>query len=181
MLRNTCTRYGLMARFFHWFAALTVLGGLLLAELFELFPRGSAPRTAMVMWHINAGVLTGLLVLPRLLWRLNNAPPDITPPPGELVRRLAHAMHMALYLLMMVMPLLGVLMLQAGGRQVALFGWTLPLPALLSADPGLRRVLRGMHGLIGHLMLLLVLLHIAAALWHHFKVRDDTLRRMLGR
>ena len=178
MLRNTRHSYGVLARAFHWLSALAVLGALVCIEINDFFPRGSAERLLLLLWHIDAGLLTALLLVPRLLWRLGNRPPDITPPPSALFQLLARAGHWALYGLMLALPLFGVLALQAAGKPVALFGH--PLPALLPAWPGLGHVLKEVHELLGNLLLAVLAVHVAASVWHHRILRDDTLTRLIG-
>jgi len=85
-------------------------------------------------------------------------------------------MHVALYGLLLVLPLLGWLTLSAKGRPVPFFG--LELPALLAPDKALGKSLEDVHEFIGQLGYWLIGLHAAAALVHHYLVHDDTLRRM---
>lgn len=178
MWRNSENRYGLMARLLHWLSAACVLAAVFFVEISDFFERGSAGRGEIIALHASFGILVGLLLLPRLAWRLGNPLPRITPPPSAANARLASLGHLALYGLMLALPLLGVLMLQAGGKPVALFGW--PLPLLIGADEGLRHTLKDLHELAGNLLIITVGGHIAAAIWHHRFVGDDTLKRLTG-
>ncbi|SCK13212.1 cytochrome b [Vogesella sp. LIG4] len=178
MLRNSQHSYGLAARVFHWLSAIAVLTALFCVEINGFWPRGSAERMQLLLWHIDAGLLTALLLVPRLLWRLGNRPPVITPLPSPLVQRLAHAGHWTLYALMLLLPLFGVLTQQAGGKPVALFG--IAMPAFIAPAPGLRHLWREIHGLLGNLLLIVLAIHVAAAVWHHRFLRDDTLTRLIG-
>ncbi|WP_174873025.1 cytochrome b [Vogesella oryzae] len=178
MLRNSQHSYGVLARAFHWLSAIAVLGALFCIEINDFFPRGSAERLQLLLWHIDAGLLTALLLVPRLLWRLGNRPPQITPAPQPLFQLLAHAGHWALYGLMLALPLFGVLAQQAAGKPVALFG--VAVPALLAPMPEYRHLLREIHELLGNLMIAALALHVAAAVWHHRFLRDNTLTRLIG-
>lgn len=178
MIRNSSDRYGLAARGFHWLSALAVLLALFCIEITDFFPRGSAQRMQLIIWHINGGLLVGLLLVPRLLWRLGNPPPAITPPLSSMMRRMAHGGHGLLYLLMLLLPLLGMLAQQSDGKPVALFGWRLPV--FIAALPDWHHLLRELHGLAGNLLLIMLVLHVLAALWHHRVLHDNTLTRLLG-
>lgn len=86
-------------------------------------------------------------------------------------------MHLALYVFMLAMPLLGWLLLSAEGEPVPFFG--LELPALVGPDPALADSVEELHETIGTVGYYLVGLHAAAALFHHYFQRDNTLLRML--
>ena len=86
-------------------------------------------------------------------------------------------MHLALYAFMIGMPLLGWLAVSAKGDPVAFYG--LQLPLLIGQDKGLSRSLKEVHEAIGTAGYFLIGLHAAAALLHHYVLRDNTLVRML--
>ncbi|MBS0392369.1 MAG: cytochrome b [Proteobacteria bacterium] len=160
----------------HWLTLLLLIAVYALIELHDLFPKGSAARDLMKTWHFMLGLTVFALVLVRLPLRLVLHAPPITPAPPAWMQRLAGAMHMALYALLLVLPLLGWLTLSAKGRAIPFFG--LQLPPLMGADKALGRSLEDVHGFIGDMGFLLIGLHAGAALYHHYLVRDDTLRRM---
>jgi cytochrome b561 len=87
--------------------------------------------------------------------------------------------HLALYLFLLIQPILGIITLQVGAKPVTLFGITL-LPAFVAApNRVLSHQLEHIHGTLGTVFYYVIGLHIAAALWHHFVRRDNTLQRML--
>jgi cytochrome b561 len=89
----------------------------------------------------------------------------------------AHVGHWTLYVLMVAIPLSGWLMSSAKGFQTVWFG-VLPIPDLLARDRELGDLLQQLHQLLNLLLVLTLVGHVLAALWHHFVVKDDTLRRM---
>jgi cytochrome b561 len=93
------------------------------------------------------------------------------------VQRLAHAGHIALYALMLVIPISGWLMSSAKGVQTVWFG-VVPLPDLIGKDKALGHLLEEVHESLSWIMVTLIVGHALAALKHHFIDRDDTLRRM---
>ena len=105
--------------------------------------------------------------------------PAIVPPLQRMQRAAAGLVHLALYALMLAMPVLGWLLLSAEGDLPSLLGW--PLPALIGADEGRAEWLERTHEWIGIAGYWLVGLHAAAALLHHYVMRDNTLLRIMPR
>ena len=161
----------------HW-----VLAGLIVAAFaLGLYMIGlplSPDKLRYYSYHKWIGVAVLLLAALRLAARLARAYPAL---PGSLAaweRRLAFAMHCLLYGLGVAVPLSGWLMSSAQGFQTVWFG-VLPLPDLVGRDKLLAAWQKDLHTGLSYLMLLLVAGHLLAALWHHFGVRDQVLRRML--
>lgn len=175
-LRNTPSSFGSVARAFHWGMALLVVVAIVLIELADLAPKGSTLRRGMREWHAQAGLLVLALVWFRLAWKLVNTEPAIVPPPFAWQRRTAHAVAWAFYALMVALPVLGIVMMQADGRPVALLG--LQLPAVVGGDKALAHRLEDVHEWLGNAMLALIGLHVAATAWHGVVLRDNTLARM---
>lgn len=172
------SRYTRPARWLHWSMFALVALAYLCINLFELFPKGSAARTNVLATHFLAGLAVLLLVLPRLWVRAQHPPPPIVPPVDRWIGILGKLTHAALYLFLLVQPILGVITLQVGGKPVRLFGTTL-LPSFADQpDRALSHQLEHLHGTIGTVFYYVIGLHILAALWHHFGRRDNTLRRM---
>ena len=161
----------------HWLTLLLLIAVYALIELRDIYPKGSAGHELMKTWHFMLGMAVLAVVLVRLPLRLMLQAPPITPAPPAWQEQLAHAMHWALYGFLIVMPLLGWLTLSAKGQPIPFFG--LELPALIGPDRATAKNLEGIHELIGNLGFFLIGLHAAAALWHHYFMRDDTLERML--
>jgi cytochrome b561 len=175
--RNTRTRYGRVSVALHWLMFLLI--GIVYAcmELRSYFPKGSAMREGMKAWHFTLGLCVLLLVLVRLAVRLAEREPAIQPAPPRWQMVGARVMHVALYGLMLAMPLTGWLTLSAAGDPIRIL--SLALPPLIGANDALADLLEGLHEAGGTLGYLLVGLHAAAALFHHYVRRDNTLRRML--
>jgi cytochrome b561 len=104
-------------------------------------------------------------------------PPPITPAPPAWEMLAARAMHLALYALMLLLPVTGYLMVNAKGRVVELAGFA--LPAVIAASEGLAETLEEIHEILGTAGYVLIGLHVLASVWHHWVQKDDTLRRML--
>lgn len=161
----------------HWLTLALLAAVYLLIELHDGLPKGSGARALAKTWHETLGVAVFAVVLLRLPLRLVLGVPAALPGTPAWQARLAHAMHWALYALLIAAPILGYLSLNAKGTPVPFFG--LDLPALLAPDRALARSLEEVHETLGTLGYWLIGLHAGAALAHHYLMRDDTLRRML--
>lgn len=170
------TRYTLPAVALHWLLALLILGtfsvGLYMADL----PR-SPERSQLFDWHKSFGLLILALSMLRLAWRATHQPPpDLSAPSWQIT--LAHRTHQLMYLLFFAVPLLGWAHSSAAGASIVWFG-LVHMPALLGPDKALAEITESLHALAADGLLVLVGLHVAAALKHHWIDRDGLLRRML--
>jgi len=177
--KNTPTRYGTVSIALHWFMLLLISAVCLLMELKSIAPQGSAQRAAMAQWHYTLGLSVSALVWLRLAARLAGSAPQVRPAMTRGQARLAGAVHLALYGLMVALPLLGWLTLSAKAQEIPFFGMLLP-PLVVESQFG-AKWFKEFHEIGATLVNLLVGLHAAAALYHHIRVRDNTLRLMLPR
>jgi cytochrome b561 len=160
----------------HWLMVLVFVGIYVAVNLIDVFPKGSDARQWAKNAHFSLGLLVFGLVWIRIVFRLLGGTPEIVPAPAAWQEKLAKLGHLALYALMLAMPLLGWAALSAFDKPIAFFG--LNLPALLSADKELGRTLMDVHELGGNLGYALIGGHTLAALYHHYFMKDNTLRRM---
>jgi cytochrome b561 len=170
-------RYGKLTIALHWFMFALLAAVYACIELRELFPRGSDPRNLLKTWHFMLGLSVFALVWVRLAARLAGGTPPITPPPPALLALAGKVVHVALYALMIAMPIGGWLILSAEGEPVPF--WGLTLPPLVGPNEELAELIEEIHETAGTVGYWLIGLHAAAALFHHYVLRDDTLRRML--
>ncbi|MGZ4981019.1 MAG: cytochrome b [Methylobacter sp.] len=175
--RNSTDRYGALSIGLHWLMLLLIIAVYACIELRGLFPKGSDPREAMKAWHYMLGLSALVLVSLRLAMHIIGPTPDIEPDPPKWQKTFARIMHLALYVFMIGMPMAGWLMLSAAGKPIPFFG--LHLPALINESEPLAKLIKGIHKTGGTVGYFLIGLHAAAALFHHYIVRDNTLRRML--
>ena len=170
------TRYDLMAQALHWATALAIVGALVLIEVLDGMPRGET-RSLLMGVHKSLGVTALALVLVRVVWRRLSAPP--APPPMSAWMEFASRWaHVALYALMVAVPVAGMVMSWSGGRPIGVFG-LFTLPDLLPPNPALKSGAEEVHEVLGNAMLILVGLHAAAALVHQYVLKDGVLARML--
>ncbi|MCB2093384.1 MAG: cytochrome b [Rhodobacteraceae bacterium] len=177
-LKNTAARYGSVPIAMHWLMVALLIAVYAAINLHDIAPKGSDLRADLKLWHFMLGLGVLVLLLARVGLRLiSGAAPAITPPPPRWQALSAQALHVALYVFMATMPLLGWLAVSAKGAPVVFLG--LHLPPLIAPDKALYDWLKELHEVIGTAGYYLIGLHTAAALIHHYMMRDDTLQRML--
>ncbi|MGZ8227853.1 MAG: cytochrome b [Methylococcaceae bacterium] len=175
--RNSTERYGSLSIGLHWLMLILLAVVYACIELREFFPKGSDIREGLKTWHYMLGLSVFVLVWLRLAPSLGGAFPRIEPDPPMWQKRSARLMYIALYVLMIGMPLAGWLMLSAEGKPIPFFG--LELPALIGESKEVAELIKEVHQTAGKTGYFLIGFHAAAALFHHFVLRDNTLRRML--
>jgi len=171
----TDPRYDTVTRMLHWLIALLVVAVYGIGLFREVMPKGDA-RTAMLALHMSLGLCLLALMVPRLLNRIVTPalPPVPMPPLMAISARLGHA---ALYILLLVLPVVGLLAAWFKGRTVGLFAFTLPSPFVANRE--LAHTLEEAHEILAHGLMALAGLHAVAALYHHKVLKDGLLARML--
>jgi cytochrome b561 len=185
-LRNTTSGFGAVAIAFHWTMALLIAGLFVLGKVMTALDPMEPDTFALYQWHKSFGFVVLVLVLGRLAWRAVNPSPSL-PEGMPWYERLASGLgHAGLYAAMLILPLSGWLMVSASpwGIPTVLFETVpvphLPVPSVLGDKASAEETLKGVHEIVGNLLALLVLLHVAAALKHHFINRDTVLSRMVS-
>jgi cytochrome b561 len=177
-LRSTDAGWGVGVRVFHWLIAVLVIAqgviGLMMVEM------GLTPAKVRVFaLHKSIGITILALVLLRVAWRLTERKPADPPAMPRWQRRTARVMHVALYLLILALPLSGWWFNSAANAPLVWFG-LVDVPSLTRGyDPVWKPRALFLHEALFWLLVLLLVVHIGAALWHHFKQRDDVLKRIL--
>jgi superoxide oxidase len=174
---SPASRYATASIALHWLMFILIAAVYATIELRELFPRGSDPRNLLKSWHFMLGLSVLALVVLRVLARLTQPTPPIVPAPAAWQRKLAALGHLALYGLMFAMPLAGWIILSAEGKDIPFFG--LSLPPLVGVNEGLAHDVEELHETVGSAGYWLIGFHAAAALFHHYLLKDNTLQRML--
>jgi len=175
--RNSADSWGATARGFHWLIALLILAQFVIGSIAEEMKLTPA-KLELFVWHKSIGVTVLVLAVLRLLWRLGNPPP--APPAGMAgwERRLAAAAHWVLYALIFAVPLSGWWVSDASRVPFKAF-FLVPMPDFIATDRALQDAAAEVHEALTMTLLVVVLVHIAAALRHHFLLHDDVLSRML--
>ena len=173
-------QYGAIAKLFHW-----VTLGLMLVALplgFVIQHVKDASKMGFYALHESAGLTILFVALARLAWRRLSPPPSLPNDMPKLMRTTSTAVHHGLYALLILQPLLGFLATNAWGFPMqgatAYLGF-IEMPKFMEAWEGLAKILSLLHSIGGWLLVVLIALHVAGALFHHAIRRDGTLMRMI--
>lgn len=175
-LGQSALRYSRGAMWFHWIIAALVIVNLVLGLYHDDF--GKAATAWIMFFHKATGILVLGLSVARLLWRLGHRPPpfDAVLRPWEAL--LARLTHWLFYVLMIAIPLTGWALSSSNGRATNFFGLfeigLLPVPR----TDGAHDLFEDAHELLGKLMIVLILLHVAGALKHHLQGHRHLIGRM---
>jgi cytochrome b561 len=177
ILVNTRLRYGTAAQAFHWSTVVLV------AAAYLVSPGGSEQRVYSVAsdftrhMHETTGMLVFAIVLARIVWRLLDAAPE-APPMERWMRYGAKLAHIALYALLIAIPSTAILGAWLEGHPLTLLGLGNVGP-LLTQSHDVGQAVSYVHTILGNVILWVAGLHAAAALFHHFVLRDNVLTSML--
>ena len=178
-LKNTRDQWGSISKLLHWLVVLLILAmawiGLTMGDL----PNGP-DKIATYALHKSIGITILVLVLLRLGWRLHAGAPAPVPGTPNWQDRIASLTHWALYALPLAMPISGWVLNSSSGFPLQWFG-LVNLPAIVGRDQELHELAENMHETLFWILITLVVLHAAAAFYHHLFQRDATLARMLPR
>ena len=181
---NTTTRYGSVTRGFHWLTALLVLTLIPVALIAHELPYDTSEQLARKAWlyslHKTLGITVFAVALLRILWALSQPKPASLHPERKVENFLAETAHWLLYGSLVLAPLSGWIH-HAATSGFAPIWWPLgqSLP-LVPKSESVAALFGGLHWVLGKVMIVSLLLHIAGALKHHFIDKDATLRRMLN-
>ena len=176
-MRNTAEQFGLVARTLHWLTLVLLIGAFTLAISMVNMPF-SPRKLEFYSWHKWVGVTIFLVVLLRLAWRFVNPVPPQSESMPRWQRRLAGLSHATLYAILIVMPVTGWIMSSALNLPVVYLG-VIHIPSPFGVDRALGEAMKIVHLSLAVALLVLIAIHVLAALYHHLVLRDDVLRRML--
>ena len=175
--KNSDSRYSTMSIALHWLMVVLLAVVYACIEFRGIFPKGSGGRALIVEMHFMLGLTVFVLVWLRLFARSLGVAPKIVPAPPQWQALLATLMHIALYALMIGMPIAGWLIVSAQGHSVMFYG--IELPPLIGENKDLSKQIKEWHELGGAIGYWLIGLHALAGLYHHYFMRDNTVLRML--
>lgn len=173
MLHDSPERYGVVTRLLHWSMAVLVL--LQFVKFFERLDGEGGPLVAAFTgWHTSIGTLLLVLVVVRIAWAFMQRRRRPVNDPALAV--FVTAGHVALYVALLALPVLGLLFMLGGGYGHEAFGIGLFPPG---DEVRWARVWGSLHSPLAWLLAIAVVVHVLAALYHHLVRKDGVLRRML--
>jgi cytochrome b561 len=168
-------QYGGTEKVFHWLMVALLLVQYSIGWLMPDIHQGMKPGTAMT-FHISVGITILILIVVRFAWRLTHpVAPESSLPPWQ--RLASEAVHWLLYALVLVTTVTGWLFASFRGWSISYF-FLAPMP-MLAGDVAAGRAIDGLHQAMELALLVVIGIHIAAALIHIFVYRDRIMQRML--
>lgn len=175
MKKNTYQSYGSVSKFFHWLIFLLVTGMIIYGYCMSYFPKSDQPLVYNI--HKLCGLLVLALMILRMIWALMNPKPKLPSKTPLWEIALERLMHFSLYLVLLAMPIAGWLLSSAAGKPPKLLGVSLGLP--IAKSESLASIADKVHVTLAVVIIVMVALHVLAALKHHFVDKDNILKRML--
>jgi cytochrome b561 len=172
-------RFSRVQRWLHWTMAALIFVAIALGAISACLPAGHQPRQGLLEVHKSLGFTILALLIVRVMWRLAVGEPRYRTPLGQLTHLASRAGHIALYGLMLFMPVSGYLYSAAGGYSLPWFG-LLQWPRLLPHNDGIAAWGKLLHDRGGWTIAAVVTAHLAAVAWHRWIRRDEVLSRMTG-
>ncbi len=170
--------YTLTARVLHWITAALVITMIPIGVVMANFDLGSRGDVLYDI-HRSIGAILLPIMLIRLVYRWMNPPPPLPDDIPAAQQLAAHVTHWTLYFLLIVQSLIGWIATSAYRAPIKVF-WLFELPPIWPVDQGFSERAFALHRWIGIALALLICLHIAGALYHHFIRKDRVLMRMVG-
>src|SRR5271155_419546 len=164
-------------RTIHWLMAALIFVTLPRGVWASLLPSGGRVRIEILFFHKSIGVTVFGLIALRIVWRLIVGAPAYAEPLGKVIRVASRAGHLALYALMIAMPVSGYLASTAGGRAVPWFG-LFELPRLVAKDRSLAVAASWAHLVFASMLAFVLAAHLGAVIWHAAIRHDSVLTRM---
>ncbi|WP_109479407.1 cytochrome b [Paraburkholderia sp. C35] len=167
--------YDAVARTLHWLTVLLVAMQFVIGWTMPDVHKDTQPVN-LIAWHLGVGATLVAVMAIRVIWRLTHGPtPDELPPLLSVASRITHVL---LYAALGLVPLLGWINASSRGWTVRLAG-VVSYPALSESGSAFGHAMGDVHGILAWVLLALICLHVVAALFHRFVLKDHVLQRML--
>jgi len=178
MIRNTTSSWGLVQQTLHWLIVALVVAQLIVGSTLGATPADASLWRTLFPLHATIGMSIFVVMLVRLLWRVSNPVPELPDTLKPWQKTLAHGNHWLLYIILIGLPIGGYVLVSTHGQPIPFFGWSLPPMPFVPQSETLQATIKAMHGLGAMIVVVLVVLHVAAALRHGYLLKDGVLQRM---
>ena len=169
-------QYPTSMKWFHWMMGIAIIGLLAVGLYMEGLPKEDPSKWPLYDLHKAVGVCVLVLLVLRVANRLRSNVPALPDSIKKMEQQAAHLGHLALYGLMLAMPVSGVVMSQSGGYPINVFGWV--MPQFLEKDEAMLALAREAHELIGYALIAVVSIHVLAVIKHRVIEKTNLLERM---
>jgi cytochrome b561 len=167
-------RYDGLARFIHWSVVVLVTIQFVIGWTMPHVHQNTKP-VGLIAWHLGVGATLVAAMALRIVWRLTHRPPREALSP--LLTAVSRITHWLIYAALVIVPVLGWANASSRGWTVKLLG-LVPYPTLTPAGSAFGHAMGDVHGVVAWVLFALIGMHIAAALFHRFVLRDNVLQRM---
>lgn len=181
---TTPSRYSSVAIGLHWLIALMLIGLVIVGFVMGELERSNPLKFQLYQLHKSFGMTVLALSLLRLVWRLTHRAPPLPPESKKWEKAVAHLVHFGFYGLMIGLPLVGWLGVSTSPLKIPtmIFGlFTLPALPFFQGIAGISHDLFELHETLAYFLIGLFVLHVGAALKHHFMLKNDIVLRMTPR
>lgn len=183
MLGNSENRYGLLSRAIHGIMLILIFGMLGVGIYMTDLDKNDELRKQLFAFHTSTGILVLVLAMVRIIWLRVSPAPRLPAMLDNWEKMLTTVVKSLMYLLMLLIPIAGILIVNTKGNPVNFYG-LLELPMLAAENEGLHELMEEVHEVLAFGLLFLVLLHVAGALKHRFYDMGneiDVMKRMFGK
>lgn len=177
-IANSNNSYGIVSILLHWIMAVLIMGLFALGKYMVNLDYYNPWYHLGPWWHKSVGVAVFALLILRLAWRLGNATPEVLHTHKSWEIKASKAVQILFYVLILAPCISGYLISTSKGAGIEVFG-LLELPPVIEYGDIQADLSGEIHEISTHALLVLFVLHVAAALKHHFMDKDATLIRML--
>ena len=174
-LKNTEREYGLISKLFHWIVFINFIALFSTVPQMDELPDGPE-KVELIRLHISLGLSLLVLMSGRLIWRWLNVRPDDVENSAKWQNITAHWLHIGIYVFFFTQMISGILQVLGKGFDLAFYGMVIFSPA--AENELVYSIGHTLHAIFSTLILASLLIHILAALYHHFVRKDNVLRRM---
>ena len=174
--RNTEERYGYAAMFLHWLLAVLLIG-MTVVGLYMTSLQDGENKYALYALHKSIGIIVFVLVVVRIFWRSTSVVPPLPINLKRIEKELVQLTHRSLYVVMFVLPVSGYINISAGDFKLDFFG-LYNIPKVIPEDGFIEVLFQAVHMGMAYALIVFIVLHIGAAIKHHFILKDNVLRRM---
>lgn len=178
MFKNTPLYYGAISKILHWLSAVLVIGLFALGLWMVDLGYYNKWYTTAPEYHKSIGMLLVIIIIFRLVWRWCNIQPAADKSLSATEKKVSHIVHIVIYILLFAILITGYLIPTANNQGIDVFNW-FTVPSAGSFINNQEDIAGELHEWLAFILIALVVLHILAALKHHFINKDNTLRKML--
>lgn len=179
-MNNNSQYYTRTAQWLHWLMAIIFISAWIIGFYsgnFLSYDADGSFKGQVITLHKNIATTLIFLVVIRIFWRYTHPAPELPETMSTLMKKLAHLGHLALYLVLLALPITGCLFSWSAGHPAPVL-YLFDIPRLVQENPDILAIVKPLHIYISWAAGLLLAVHILAALKHHFIDKDGVLRSM---